>query len=174
MTTNNKNLYQRLLAIMAEAGTMKKAGFNDFNQYSYVKESDVAEKFQQLLVTHGVFLFSSVIKARSVQVQSSSGKPSILSAVHMLYTFVNADNPEEKFRVKAAGDGMDTGDKAIYKALTGAHKYLLIRNFNLGSDNDAETDSPEVGGRVVAPVATSRARPRTRTASAPVTDDSFF
>jgi hypothetical protein len=146
MTTKTKNLFQRLLDIMEEAGTMKKAGYNDFNKYSYIKESDVAEKFQTLLVKHGVFLFSSVTEAKSVQVQSASGKPSILSTVQMQYTFVNVDNPEDKFSVNAAGDGMDTGDKAIYKALTGAHKYVLIRNFNLGSEDDAETASPEIGG----------------------------
>ena len=148
-TTKTKNLHQRLLAIMGEAGSMEKGGYNDFNKYSYIKESDVAKKFQDLLVKHGVFMFSSVEEAKSIQVQSAGGKPSILSTVKMLYTFVNVDDPEDDFKVYAAGDGMDTGDKAIYKALTGAHKYVLIRNFNLGSDEDAEKTSPSVGKQVV-------------------------
>ena len=151
---------------MEESGTMKKAGYNDFNKYSYVKESDVAEKFQSLLVKHRVFLFSSVTEAKSVQVQSASGKPSILSTVQMKYTFVNVDSPEDQFIVNATGDGMDTGDKAIYKALTGAHKYLLIRNFNLGSDNDAEVDSPEIGARV--------ARPRVDATNGLPTEETMF
>jgi len=139
------NLHQRLLNIMEEAGTMNKGGTNEHHRYSYVKESDVAKKFQELLVKHRVFLFSSVQQAESKQVQSSTGKPNILASVMMEYTFVNVDKPEETFSVGASGDGMDAGDKAIYKALTGAHKYLLIRNFNLGSDDDAEKDSPAVG-----------------------------
>jgi hypothetical protein len=154
--TTTPNLYQRLVAIMAEAGTIKKLGFNEFDKYSYVKESDIAEKMQALFVKHGVFVTNSVIEHSSTQVTSSTGKPSILSSVVSLYTFINADNPSERHEVRAVGDGMDRGDKAIYKALTGAHKYFLIRNFNLGSEEDAEKESPEkesAPARAVAPQA---------------------
>lgn len=138
------NLYEKLVIIMSEMGTVAKNGKNEFDNYSYVKESDVSEKLQGLLVKNQVFVFSSIENSKSQQVTSSQGKPNILSTVHIKYTFVNAENPEEKFEVYSAGDGMDRGDKAIYKAITGAHKYFMIRNFNLGSDDDAEKDSPGI------------------------------
>ena len=141
---SKRNLAQKLLDIMSEAGTMEKAGYNAHNKYAYVKESDVSEKFQGLLAKHGVFILSSVLSCESKQVQSSTGKPNILSSVVMEYTLINVDDPKETYTVRASGDGMDVGDKAIYKALTGAHKYFFIRNFNLGSDDDAEKDSPAV------------------------------
>jgi hypothetical protein len=141
-----KNLYQRLLAIMAEAGTIKKLGFNEFDKYSYVKESDIAEKMQALFVKHGVFVTNSVIENTTQTVVNSKGNPQLLSQVVSLYTFINADNPSEKHEVRAVGDGMDRGDKAVYKALTGAHKYMLIRNFNLGSEEDSEKESPKFEG----------------------------
>lgn len=141
----SKNLYQRLLAIMAEAGTIKKLGFNEFDKYSYVKESDIAEKMQSLFVKHGVFVTNSVIEHSTVQVTNSKGNQQMLSQVVSLYTFINADNPSETHEVRAVGDGLDRGDKAIYKALTGAHKYMLIRNFNLGSEEDSEKESPSLG-----------------------------
>jgi hypothetical protein len=142
---NKKNLMSKLVSIMEEAGTVKKEGFNDFNKYKYVKESDVAEKLQGLFVKHKVFVFSSVLEANERQIQSSTGKANMYATVKMLYTFVDAENSEDRFEVQAYGSGMDVGDKAIYKALTGAHKYFLIRNFNLGSDDDAEKESPAVG-----------------------------
>lgn len=148
--TEIPNLTQRLVSIMEEAGTINKQGRNEFSGYSYVRETDVAQKLQELLVKHRVFLFSSVLEVSSQQVMSSQGKPNIFSSVKVLYTFVNCDNQEDKFEVMAVGDGMDTGDKAVYKALTGAHKYLLIRNFNLGSIDDAETASPEIGKPTIA------------------------
>lgn len=147
MTTKKeetKNLYQRLLAIMAEAGTIKKMGFNEFDKYSYVKESDISEKLQSLYVRHGVFCLNSIKSANTIQVTSSTGKPQNYSTVVAEYTFINVDNPEDRITVEAVGEGADRGDKAIYKALTGAHKYFLIRNFNLGSEEDAEKESPEV------------------------------
>ena len=132
----------RLLAVMEEFGTIDKGGYNSHSNYKYVKEADVARKFQELLVKHRVFVFSSIIDSKTVPTQTSSGKSAFYSKVVVEYTFVNVDQPEERHSVQAVGEGMDTGDKAIYKAITGAHKYMLIRNFNLGSDEDAEKDSP--------------------------------
>ena len=138
--SEKKNLVSKLVDIMAEMGTVAKKGRNEFHKYDYIRESDVSEKMQDCLVKHRVFIFSSIVSSESQQVGSS-----ILSTVQVEYTFVDADNPEDKFTVSAAGDGIDKGDKAIYKAITGAHKYFLIRNFNLGSDEDAEKHSPVIG-----------------------------
>lgn len=144
MTQENRTLAMKLVDIMGEAGTIKKEGFNEFNKYSYVKESDVAEKLQGLFVKHKVFVLSSVDQVSEEQVTSSTGKPNMYAKVRVIYTFVNAENTEDRYVVTAYGSGMDVGDKAAYKALTGAHKYFLIRNFNLGSDEDAEKESPAV------------------------------
>jgi len=142
----SKNLYQKLVDIMSEMSTVEKKGHNKYSDYDYIRESDVSTKLQQILVKHNVFIFSSITSAETTSVTTKKGDPALLSSVNIEYTFVNADNPEERFSVMAAGDGTDTGDKAIYKAITGAHKYFVIRNFNLGSDEDAEKASPELSG----------------------------
>ena len=111
MTEKKLNLGQRLIAIMRDAGVMKKDGRNEFNNYSYVKESDVAEKFQGLLCEHGVFLFSSAEEVKTEQVTSSKGKVQNYTEVKVQYTFVNVDDPVQKQTVWAFGSGMDTGDK---------------------------------------------------------------
>jgi hypothetical protein len=139
------NLFRRLLTIMEEAGSVQKGGYNEFDKYSYIAESDLAKHMQKLFVKHGVFVTSSVVGATTEPCKTSKGTPAMLSKVTMKYLFVNVDNPIDNHTVYAAGDGIDRGDKAIYKALTGAHKYFLIRNFNLGSDEDAEKDSHAVG-----------------------------
>ena len=142
------NLYQRLSRVMSEAGTMHKGGLNDFSGYTYVKASDVAQKFQQLLLAHGVFVTANVEEVTRKQVESAKGKSQMYVGVKVLYTFINIDNPVDRFVVQAVGDGMDTGDKGIYKALTGSQKYLFSLNFCMGSTDDAETESPELGGLV--------------------------
>jgi hypothetical protein len=155
------NLYQKLIAIMSEAGTMAKKGRNEHQRYDYVREADVSEKFQELLVKHGVFVFSSVDDVTERETTNAKGRTNTFATVHVTYTFVNADNPEEQFKVGAAGSGVDVGDKGIYKALTGAHKYFLIRNFNLGSDDDAEVARPDE-------------KPERRTGHAPVDTSDIF
>ena len=52
------------------------------------------------------------------------------------------------------GEGMDKGDKAGYKAYTGALKYYLANTFMVATGDDPEKDSPEekiTGERKVTP-----------------------
>lgn len=142
---SQKNLQQKLLDIMEEFGSVEKKGRNEFQNYAYVREADIAIRTQELLVKHKVFISSSVTHVSERQVPSSKGKANMYATVTVEYTMTNAEHPNEQIVVQAMGSGMDSGDKALYKALTGAHKYFLIRNFNLGSDDDAEKASPEMG-----------------------------
>jgi len=42
--------------------------------------------------------------------------------------------------VKVAGEGLDAGDKAPYKAMTGALKYALLQSFLLATGDDPEEE----------------------------------
>ena len=42
--------------------------------------------------------------------------------------------------VKVAGEGLDTGDKAPYKAMTGALKYALLQSFLLATGDNPENE----------------------------------
>jgi hypothetical protein len=57
----------------------------------------------------------------------------------MTYTFMDVDTAEE-ITVKVAGEGLDPGDKAPYKAMTGALKYALLQSFLLATGDDPEED----------------------------------
>ena len=57
----------------------------------------------------------------------------------MAYTFIDVDTAEE-ITVKTAGEGLDSGDKAPYKAMTGALKYALLQSFLLATGDDPEDE----------------------------------
>ena len=57
----------------------------------------------------------------------------------MSYSFVDVDTAEE-ITVKTAGEGLDSGDKAPYKAMTGALKYALLQSFLLATGDDPEEE----------------------------------
>jgi hypothetical protein len=57
----------------------------------------------------------------------------------MAYTFMDVDTAEE-ITVKVAGEGLDAGDKAPYKAMTGALKYALLQSFLLATGDDPEDE----------------------------------
>lgn len=48
--------------------------------------------------------------------------------------------------IASYGEGRDRGDKAPYKALTGALKYALIQTFLIATGDDPEHEGSEDGG----------------------------
>ncbi|MGO9607791.1 MAG: hypothetical protein ACLQAT_31065, partial [Candidatus Binataceae bacterium] len=62
-----------------------------------------------------------------------------MARVVMAYSFSDVDSGEE-IVAKVAGQGLDSGDKAPYKAMTGALKYALLQSFLLATGDDPEDE----------------------------------
>jgi hypothetical protein len=71
-----------------------------------------------------------------------------MARVVMAYTFSDVNSGEE-IVAKVAGQGLDTGDKAPCKAMTGALKYALLQSFLLATGDDPEDE--RVDARFTAP-----------------------
>jgi len=71
-----------------------------------------------------------------------------MARVVIAYTFSDVDSGEE-IVAKVAGQGLDAGDKAPYKAMTGALKYALLQSFLLATGDDPEDE--RVDARFTAP-----------------------
>jgi hypothetical protein len=59
--------------------------------------------------------------------------------VTMRFRFIDADTGESIESV-FLGEGQDKGDKAFYKAYTGAVKYVLMKTFLVATGDDPEAD----------------------------------
>lgn len=131
-----KSLAARLCSVMAECKNIEKRGVNAFHKYKYVREADVSEALRELMASHGVFCLPDVeaVEERALQ-------KGVFIRVKVKYTFINTEDPSDIYTATHYGDGTDTGDKGLYKALTGCHKYMLIRTFCVGSDDDPENES---------------------------------
>src|SRR4029077_15026588 len=62
-----------------------------------------------------------------------------VARVIMSYSFEDGQTAEA-ITVKVAGEGLDSGDKAPYKAMTGALKYALLQSFLLATGDDPEEE----------------------------------
>jgi hypothetical protein len=62
-----------------------------------------------------------------------------MARVIMAYTFADVCSDEEVIAT-AAGQGLEAGDKAPYKAMTGALKYALLQTFLLATGDDPEDE----------------------------------
>ena len=135
-----KNIIKKLHEIQKEVPYLQKGGRNITLRYSYLSESQIAELFKALFEKHGVvFLHSSEIQSIERK-EGEHGKLQFLTNIKVLYQFVDVETGEV-VGGHAAGQGIDPGDKGIYKAITGAVKYIFMKTFLIPTGDDPEDDS---------------------------------
>lgn len=141
--SETRNIYQRLADVQAKIGYVEKDGENKFQHYKYTSEAMLIASLKPLLANTGLALIFTSKPPYTVTERERTGKePVILTAVDCELKLVNIDKPEETITVTGSGFGIDSGDKGIYKAITGANKYMLFKLFQVSTGDD-----PEVGNR---------------------------
>lgn len=135
--TENKplNLYQKIADVKAniDGFTKDTKGYN----YSYVSGSQVLHRIRNKMIEHNLLLIPSTKNEAHEVVQSAKGKPEHLVTMELTYTWINADNPEEKCEIPFWASGQqDDISKAHGSALTYAERYFLMKFFNIPTDED--------------------------------------
>ena len=133
------NLRQKLAEVRRRIGYVQKRGFNERNNYSYVAAADLAGAVGDLLAELGVVIVPRLESISYEPAQPARSETARAAQVVMAYTFADVDCGEE-VTVKVAGQGLDAGDKAPYKAMTGALKYALLQSFLLATGDDPEEE----------------------------------
>lgn len=123
-------------------GVIKKEGFNSFSNYSYVTESQYKSIFNEVLSTHDLeFSFN----CKNHEIYDHEVKNSTLRGVFVEAEATLSDVTTGYSETSTVyGDAQDSGDKALYKALTGALKYYIANTFLVESGDDAEKDTLEI------------------------------
>ena len=140
-----KELLAALSNMKAELGKVEMTGRNDHDRYDYLTESDIIYATDPLLEKHGLFLVKSVVDAVALPDRvTSQGKPRYAHRVKLGGTLYHVASGES-MEASAYGEGQDGGDKGIYKATTGASKYLMAKFFGVATGDDPEADSRSKG-----------------------------
>lgn len=132
------NLRQKLAEVRRRIGYVQKRGRNERFNYNYVTAADIAGSVGDILAELGVVVIPS-LEEISYEPAAGRGEATRMARVIMAYTFADADTGEEVVAT-AAGQGLDAGDKAPYKAMTGALKYALLQLFLLATGDDPEDE----------------------------------
>ncbi len=132
------NLRQKLAEVRRRIGYIQKRGHNERSNYSYVTAADIAGSVGDILAELGVVVIPR-LEDISYESAAGRGEGTRMARVVMAYTFADVDSGEEII-AKVAGQGLDPGDKAPYKAMTGALKYALLQSFLLATGDDPEDD----------------------------------
>jgi hypothetical protein len=140
------NLVEKLAAVMAAVERVPKNGWNDFHKYHYATEADLSDAVRSNMARYGVMLIPSVEKLEWREIPGKNGNEKVAT---LTVQFTATDGTTE-FRFTVIGEGQDRGDKATYKAMTGATKYALLKLFLIPTGDDPETEegaAPHVGSR---------------------------
>ena len=120
-------------------GILKKGGQNDYDHYSYFSEAQYKELFTELFSKNNLELKFSEIEYNTFE---GSGKNCNGRLTKLEFTLYDVETGFFETTV-ITGEGMDKGDKAGYKAYTGAVEYYLADTFLVATGDDAEKESPE-------------------------------
>ena len=124
-----------LIAACKAVSYVKKSGRNPLG-YSYASESDVISKVRGSLLDNDLVLVPSV--------GACAFDPNLgIAEVHVDYRLIHSSGEVLEFKI--IGQGMDrnkhgVGDKGIYKAITGANKYALLKLLQLATGDDPEDE----------------------------------
>ncbi len=141
------NIYERLSAISNEISNVAKNLNVGIGRSSYkaVGEADVLAAVKPAEAKYRVYSFPvkrSVIESGTVDSVNANGevKKQLFERIEVVYRFVNMDDPEDFVDIVSYGDGIDSQDKSVGKAMTYADKYALMKAYKIitGDDPDQE------------------------------------
>lgn len=138
----NAKLQQKKNALrkqLKEKGVLVKDKTNTFDRYSYFSEAGYKKLFTELFSDNGLELTPTT---REITPYTVEGKQPNGRLVRVSFRLSDIDTGFFE-DIEIVGDGIDKGDKGIYKAYTGALKYFLADTFMVATGDDPEEESPE-------------------------------
>jgi hypothetical protein len=134
------NLKEKLIKVSDAIGYLQKDKKNSMQGYSYLSEAKIKEVIQQQFVNQRIVFNYSTDEVREYEISpTSKGTRQFVTVACGTYSLIDVDS-EEKISGKWYGSGSDTGDKGLYKAITGGIKYVLNTNFLIPTGDDPEND----------------------------------
>lgn len=148
------NIFEKLSAVALEISNVEKnlnVGVGK-SSYKAVGEADVLAAVRPAEAKYRVYSYPfarNIIDSGTIESTNYNGeiKKQLFERIEVVYRFVNMDKPEEFVDIKSYGDGIDTGDKSVGKAMTYADKYALLKAYKIitGEDPDQVQSEPLVG-----------------------------
>lgn len=135
-------LAAKLLQIYKAMGYIQKKGINKQQGYRFVSEADFAEKMSEACIEAKIAIIPSYSEAivSFKEVPGQQGTRLLhMATVKGTYKIIDAETGwAEEFDMWGAAQ--DYGDKAIYKAITGAQKYAIFKVSLCSTGDDPEQD----------------------------------
>ena len=141
-----KTFLDRLFDLRKEMSSYvwEKDGKNIAQKYKYITEAQYKKYFEKALEAVELDYFCNVDSVEFIRnlSESNNGNVSHMTQIKATYSIIDPRSGDKRDYV-SWGQGTDSGDKGIYKAITGALKYFISNNFLIAENNDPENDDED-------------------------------
>ena len=166
-----KSLITKLAEVMAAVERIPKRGHNDFHNYDYATEADIAATVRAELAKRSVMLIPAIVGESRHPVGE---KGSVLTVLEMEMEFLDGETLQS-IKKPWRGYGTDKEDKGGYKAITGGEKYFLLKTFLMPTGDDPEqTTSDERAAKRQQDKTTVKPDRATKNARGPLPDGAHY
>lgn len=139
-------LLEKMVEIYKSVDFIPKSGQNVKQNYKFMRHADVSRALRAQLVAQRIYVEVNYEVAGDAYTVARANGPAMPAAnVRCTLVFHDLDS-KETLTASGVGSGADTGDKHVYKAMTGALKYALKNAFLVPDEADAEADERVDGG----------------------------
>ena len=130
-------LIEAINKVRKQVDSVPKSGRNKAQNYKYAELADYLNTIGELIIKEGLVITTSIDTVRHLPpITTKSGGYLYPCAVQGTMT-VHKD--DQSLSIGVAGYAQNSGDKAVYAAITGARKYGLAQLFNLITTDDPES-----------------------------------
>lgn len=130
-----------LIAAQAATTAAHKSQTNPQQRYNYAGLEDYMDAIRQPLADNDLAIVFDTVAVDHGETRTTKNGGAMFSlVVTESVTLVHSSG--QWVSIKAVGEGMDSGDKAAYKAQTGARKYGIAKLLNVVTSDDPEKHSP--------------------------------
>lgn len=142
------NIYEKMLKateLINKVAKNLKVGVGQ-SQYKAVGEADVLEAVKPVEIEVGIYSFpfsrkvieTNVFTTTSEYNGKTTEKTTLFLRIETVYRFINTEKPDEFIDITTYGDGVDSQDKAVGKAMTYSDKYALLKAYKIETGDDPD------------------------------------
>jgi hypothetical protein len=142
MMLTGGQIFKAIPAILADVEAIGKNRTNKQQGFAFRGIDDVMNTLHPLLAKHKVFPTCEVSSVTRSERETKSGGTMFCVTLKAKYTLHAEDG--SSVSTEAAGEGMDTADKATNKAMSACYKYAMFQLLCIPTEAvDADEETPE-------------------------------
>lgn len=140
-------IYKAIAGVVSDIGAVGKEKVNKQQGFKYRSIDDVYSVLNPALAKNKIFILPEIIENKKEVGKSKSGTNITWVTLKIKYTLYADDG--SFVETVLLGEAMDTGDKAINKAMAIAYKYLCFQVFCIPLEDmdDPDSERPELQGK---------------------------